>query len=90
MDSKRTIEKLASLIAEIKKLGKINVFSIDFFEDRIKVQVYGANNLPDGEVKYRIFEKERICDYPWEAVVTKDGIEYYALVSFDDAWALYV
>ena len=90
MDSKRTIEKLASLIAEIKKLGKINVFSIDFFEDRIKVQVYGANNLPDGEVKYRIFEKERICDYPWEAVVKRDGVEYISLIGFDDAWALYV
>jgi len=50
----------------------------------------GAKVLPEGDIKYRIFEKERDCNYPWEAFVVINGVEYSSLVSKDEAWALYV
>ena len=95
MDFKQKLEKLVELVTEINRLNLFKLCSIRIYgcgdHKRLEVQMYGgAKALPEGEVKYRIFDKERVCSHPWEAYVEINGVEYNSLVSYDEAWALYV
>lgn len=93
MDFKQKLEKLVKLAEKISKLNMKEFCSIRYGDDKNPVNVFmfgGAKVLPEGDIKYRIFEKERVCNYPWEAFVVINGVEYSSLVSQDEAWALYV
>ncbi len=90
MDSKKKVSIFENLMGAIKNLNLSEVLNICTINDYLSVHMSEVCDLPEGKVEYRVRHKEKVCDYPWEAVVTKNGIEYYALGSFDEAWALYV
>lgn len=90
MDFKQKMSILENLMVAIKNLNLSEVLDVCKMSDYFAVHMNSIACLPEGKIEYRVRHEEKVCNYPWEAVVTKDGIEYYALVSFDDAWALYV
>lgn len=90
MDFKQKMSILENLMVAIKNLDMSEVLDVCKMNGYFAVHMSDIANLPEGEIEYRIRHEEKVCDYPWEAVVRKNNIEYFALIPYNDAWALYV